>query len=369
MKSRTRQQFKEEEIFRSVFNTISDSIHVIDREFRVLLANNAYLEITKRAGYELDPCGQILFEIYPFLTQKVREEYLHVFETGQLLKTQEKNTIHGIIFYTETQKVPILEEGKVVRVLTVIRDISEWKSADIFKANLIAFAAHELKTPLIPILGWTEYIKGVINKGEDLNAKIERDALLSVIRNAERSKNIVDRYLDIGRIETGRLVLSVEQINLPKLISEAIIAVSHLIKEKGIKIFSDIPSIPIQADIFHLGQVFINLLSNAIVYSPPNSSVRIHVENSGERVKISIQDEGSGFSPEELENFSQIFSRSFSTTRDEKIFSGSGVGLYLCQRILEAHGGSLEIQSSGKNKGTTVSVILLKGPKSNQTLK
>jgi two-component system phosphate regulon sensor histidine kinase PhoR len=361
VKSRTR-QFKEEEVFRSAFDAISDSLHVIDRDFRVLLANKAYLELTKRAGYVIDPCGQILFEVYPFLSQKVHEEYLQVFETGQLLKTQEKNTIHSIIFYTETQKVPILEEGKVVRVLTVIRDISEWKSADIFKANLIAFAAHELKTPLIPILGWTDFIKGVINKGEDLNAKVERDALLSVIRNAERSKNIVDRYLDVGRIETGRLVLSIEQIDLPKLISEAIIVVSPLIKEKSIKIFSEIPSIPIQGDIFHLGQVFINLLSNAIVYSPPNTTVRIHTENSGERVTINIQDEGFGFSPQELENISQIFSRSPSTTKDEQIFTGSGVGLYMCQRVVEAHGGSLEVKSLGKNTGTTVSVVLLKNP-------
>ncbi|OLS14669.1 MAG: phosphate sensor histidine kinase, HAMP and PAS domain-containing [Promethearchaeota archaeon CR_4] len=359
----------EENLYQSTLDAMKDSIHVIDRDFRVLVVNKAYLELTKRAGYALNPRGQDLFEMYPFLPQTVRLEYQQVFEAGQPLKTQEKTPIKGAVFYTETQKIPIFKEGMVQHVLTIIRDISEWKHADIFKANLIAFAAHELKTPLIPILGWADYIKEEMEKGENLNVPDGQEAITSVIRNAERMKNIIERYLDVGRIEVGRLVLSIEQIELSKLISDAIAAVYHLKKEKHIRFYLDIPSILFRADTFYLGQVLINLLSNAITYSPPNTSVRIRAEDLDDCLKIKIQDNGYGFTAMELENISQIFSRSFSTPNNDKIFTGSGVGLYICQRILEAHGGSLEIQSLGKNKGTTASVTLLKDPESAYVLK
>ncbi len=353
----------EEQLSQEIINTLSDAIHVIDRDFRVVLVNKAYLELCKRAGYSIDPLGKILFEIYPFLHEQVRKEYNRVFETGQIIKTDEKITLQNIDFYTETQKVPIFEDKKVVRIMTVIRDISEWKRADIFKANLIAFCSHELKTPLVPILGWTDYIKKVLDKGEDLNARVEREDLLSVTRNAERLKNIIDSYLDVGRIEAGRLVLSLEQIEISHVLVEALAAVSHLVKAKSIILRTEIPIITIYGDSFRLEQVFINLLSNAFIYSPPNTQVYLHIEDLGDAVKVSIQDEGFGFCKQDLEDAFQPFSRSYLKTKGDKIFAGSGVGLYICRRIVEAHNGSIEIQSLGLNRGTTVSVALLKDPR------
>ncbi len=335
---------------------------MIDRDFRVLAVNKAYLELTKRAGYSTDPFGKNLFEVYPFLGKKVRDEYLKVFETGKILKTEEMNTVHRTDFYTETQKVPIFEENKVIRIMTLIRDISEWKRADTFKANLITLAAHELKTPLVPILGWADYIRKVIDKGEDLNKRVERDDLLSVVRNAERLKNIVDSYLDVGRIEAGRLVLSIEQIDLNNLITSAMTAVLHQASEKGIQIQMDLGSLSFKGDAFRLEQVFINLLANAINYSPPNSRVRIRAEDLGESMKILVQDDGFGFTPQELEDVFQPFSSSVFKSKGDKIFAGSGVGLYICRRLVEAHNGIIEIRSPGPNRGTTVSVTLLKDP-------
>ncbi len=325
--------------------------------------NKAYLELTKRAGYKVDPLGKNLFDVYPFLTEQVRKEYNQVFETGQILKTDDKITLQNIDFYTETQKVPIFEEKKVIRIMTVIRDISEWKRADIFKANLIAFCSHELKTPLVPILGWADYIKKVIDKGEDLNVRVERDDVLSMARNAERLKSIIDSYLDVGRIEAGRLVLSVEQIDLSHVLVEALAAVAHLVKVKSIQLRTEVPTITIYGDSFRLEQVFINVLSNAFIYSPSNTLVQLHIEDLGDKVKVSIEDQGFGFSKQELQDAFQPFSHSYLKTKGEKIFAGSGVGLYICRRIVEAHHGIIEIQSPGQNLGTTVSVTLLKDPR------
>jgi two-component system sensor histidine kinase VicK len=334
---------------------------VIDRDFRVLVVNRAYLALTERAGYSVDPLGMNLFKAYPFLSQKVREEYDQVFEIGEHLKTEEKNTLYGVDFFTETQKIPIFENKKVVRVMTVIRDITEWKRADEFKSNLIAFASHELKTPLVPILGWASYIKKVLDAGEDLNDNVEREDVLSIIRNAERLKAIVDSYMDVGRIEAGRLELSLEEINILHVLTGAISAVSHMVKENHDDVQIDVPNISLFGDSFRLEQVFVNILSNAFKYSPPNTRVRVYAEDLGDRVKVSVQDEGSGFSRLEIAEAFQPFSRSFQKTK--KQVSGSGVGLYICRRIVEAHHGNIEIRSPGRNLGTTVSVTLSKDPR------
>ncbi len=341
---------------------------MIDRDFRVLLVNKAYLELCMRAGYPIDPLGKILFAVYPFLDEKVRGEYLKVFETGKILKTEDIITLNRMDFYTETQKVPLFVGKKVVRIMTVIRDISDWRRADNFKANLIAFCAHELKTPLIPVLGWADYIKTVIDKGEDLNLRVEREDILSVVRNAERLKSIIDSYLEVGRIESGRLILSLEQIDLSHVLVEALAALSHLVKAKSIQLQTDVPTVILYGDSFRLEQVFINLLSNAFIYSPPNTRIRLHFMDLGDKVKVSVQDEGFGFSAQDLEDAFQPFSRSFLKAKGDRIFAGSGVGLYICRRIVEAHNGLIGIESPGLNKGTTVSVTLLKDPRSFVTL-
>ncbi len=348
---------------------MSEGIHVIDRNFRVLVANKAYIELCKIAGYPDNPLGKNLFEIYPFLLKNVQDEYLKVFETGQILKTEEMVSLNLRDFYTETQKVPIFEDRKVVRIMTIIRDISEWKRADNFKANLIAFCAHELKTPLVPILGWADYIRKVMDKGEDLNAHVEREDIVSVARNAERLKAIIDSYLDVGRIEAGRLVLFLEEIDMSHVLVKALSAVSHLVNAKSIQLHTEVPTITLFGDSFRLEQVFINLLSNAFIYSPPNSQVHLRIQDLGDKVKVSIQDEGFGFSKQELEDAFHPFSRAYLKNKGDKVFAGSGVGLYICQRVVEAHKGVIEIQSLGPNKGTTVSVTLLKDPRPFMTSK
>ena len=346
-----------------IFDAMSDCIHIIDRTFRVILVNKAYLNLTREAGYPENPLGKNLFEVYPFLGQKVRDEYQQVFTTGKTLKTEEMTTIHQTDFYTETQKIPLFEGTRVVQVMTIMRDISEWRRAEKFKNNLITIAAHELKTPLTAILGWTDYIKVLLDKGEDLNKRIEREDLFSIIRNAERLKTIIDNYLDVSRIEFGRLILSLEMIDISKLLRSAINSVAYLFKEKNIKLHVDIPNVNLYGDPFRLEQVFVNLLSNANNYSPPKTNVFVRGEDLGNKIKILIRDEFFGFRPHELKDVFQPFCASFIKAKGSKRFAGTGVGLYICRRIIEAHHGHIEIQSPGPDLGSTVTVTLLKDPR------
>src|SRR5208337_1815094 len=116
--------------YRSALNSMGDAIHVIDKNLRVVLFNDAFKRWNEELGLENNVINRKLFEIFPFLSAKVRDEYRRVFNTGETLVTEESTKINEREFVTETRKIPICEGGKVVRVVTIIYDITARKRAE-----------------------------------------------------------------------------------------------------------------------------------------------------------------------------------------------------------------------------------------------
>jgi PAS domain S-box-containing protein len=116
--------------YRTTLDSMGDAIHVTDETLRIVLFNDALRELNEELGLETDIVGKTIYEIYPFLSQKVRKEYDEVFKTGQLLVTEESTQVGDREFITETRKIPIFEGGEVTQVITVIRDITEHKVAE-----------------------------------------------------------------------------------------------------------------------------------------------------------------------------------------------------------------------------------------------
>jgi PAS domain S-box-containing protein/putative nucleotidyltransferase with HDIG domain len=116
--------------YRTTLNAMGDGIHVIDTDFRFILFNDAFRQWNDALGLRTDVIGRTVFEIFPFLPDKVGDEYRRVFDTGETLITEENTTINGRVFVTETRKIPIYESEKVTRVVTVVRDITERKQAE-----------------------------------------------------------------------------------------------------------------------------------------------------------------------------------------------------------------------------------------------
>ena len=119
-----------EQQYRSTINSMGDPIHVIDSEFRFVLFNKAFVQWNEKLGLETEVLGRTLFEVFPFLMDSVRKEYQQVFETGQILITEERTNIQDQEFVTETRKIPVFEGRKVTRIVTVVRDITERKRAE-----------------------------------------------------------------------------------------------------------------------------------------------------------------------------------------------------------------------------------------------
>ena len=130
-RKRAQEALQREELqYRTTIDSMGEGIHVVDRDLRLVFCNTACQKWVKDLGLEMGTVGQNIFEAFPFLPDEIRDEYRQVFDTGKTLVTEEVNEIGGKKLLTETLKIPVREEKKVVRVITVVRDIRRRKRAE-----------------------------------------------------------------------------------------------------------------------------------------------------------------------------------------------------------------------------------------------
>lgn len=252
----------------------------------------------------------------------------------------------------------IAMDSMICAFSVVVRVEVDFEKSHQMRLNIISMAAHELKTPLIPIYGWADLMLRGLKEGKSLNSLLDPEAAESIFRNAERLQAIIDRFLDVSAIESGRIKLAKERTQLTQLVSHAIQSVGNLMDAQEIAVTNHLGDEWVKVDPFRIEQVFINILSNAIKFSPRGTSVVIESSTRDHTVEVSIQDHGMGFDADELPEALELFPPAFLKHRGDQAFHSSGVGLYLCKNIVELHGGTLNIESPGKNLGSTVRVSL-----------
>src|ERR671910_1075003 len=229
----------------------------------------------------------------------------------------------------------------------LIQQYKKIKESEKMKEEFINIAAHELRTPIQPILGLTDIIYSKI-KDED-----QRELLEIIMRNATRLKRLTDNLLDVTKIEGKSLMLKKEKLNLNILISEILKEyVNKEVKQQRVKIVYDFKPkddvIIVEADRDRLAQVIHNLVDNALKFSIHNQLIFVIVElqkDKEDQVIISVKDTGEGISKEVLP---RLFSK--FTTSDSS--SGTGLGLYICKNIVEAHGGKIWVENNPEDKGS-----------------
>ncbi|MGZ5551422.1 MAG: sensor histidine kinase, partial [Nitrososphaeraceae archaeon] len=229
------------------------------------------------------------------------------------------------------------------------------KESEKLQKEFINIAAHELRNPIQPILGLTEAIYSNVKDEKQL------EILEIIIRNAKRLKRLTDNLLDITKIESQSLMLNKEKFNLNILISEVLKDyVGKQKKQQKVKIVYDFnhkEDIIIEADRDRLVQVIHNLLDNALKFTTQNQQmifVIIDKKNEGkekEEVIVSVKDTGEGISNKILSKLFTKFATSDSTT-------GTGLGLFICKNIIEAHGGRIWAENNSGEKGAIFSFTL-----------
>lgn len=230
---------------------------------------------------------------------------------------------------------------------------SEAERAGRMKDEFLATLSHELRTPLNAILGWAQMLKRHPEKQENFIAGID-----IIERNARAQTQIIDDLLDMSKIISGKISLNVQAIELTGVVKAAIETVQTAADAKGVKLISvlDTRSEPISGDPNRLQQVFWNLLTNAIKFTPKGGTVQVVLQHSASSVEVNVTDSGAGIQPAFLPYVFDRFRQADSTTT--RNHGGLGIGLAIVKQLSELHGGTVSATSEGANQGSTFTVTL-----------
>jgi PAS domain S-box-containing protein len=237
------------------------------------------------------------------------------------------------------------DSGSVISILSLAQDITERKQAERLKDELVSTVSHELRTPLTSLRGFTELMLR-----RNYPAQKQREFLSIVHSESVRLTNLLNDFLDIQRMESGRQNYQFKPVALASAVQETVALFS--VNDTKHKFLMDIPASlpPVHADHARLRQILTNLLSNAIKFSPHGGVVTVAAKREGAAVTVSVADQGVGIPPEAL---SQLFSKFFRVDNQEtRSIGGTGLGLALVKKIIEAHDGRVWVESEA-GKGST----------------
>jgi PAS domain S-box-containing protein len=237
----------------------------------------------------------------------------------------------------------------------IVHDITEHRKLEIMKDQFISAVTHELRTPLISIKGYVDYVLA-----EDQKVPLEnvRPSIEIVKRNADRLLELTNDLLDIQRMESGKLQLKLQDVDIRDLLRKCVDEIRPLLDQKHQHLHLQIPNGPlkVQADPLRLDQVIMNLLNNATKFTGEGGHITIGVKDvrSTGDLEISVTDTGIGISPQDL---TRVF-EPFATINKSTYYKGTGLGLSLTKIWVGAHGGSISASSPGTKQGATFTFTL-----------
>jgi signal transduction histidine kinase/ActR/RegA family two-component response regulator len=221
------------------------------------------------------------------------------------------------------------------------------------KDEFLAVVSHELRTPLSPILTWTRLLIGGA-----LDPAATARALESIDRSARAQAQLIDDLLDVSRIVAGKVRLDLQQVELAPILEAAIDSTRPTAETKGIRLqtFVDPRAGFVAGDAGRLQQVFWNLLTNAIKFTPKGGRVQVQLRRVSSHVEVSVSDTGQGIDATFLPQIFERFRQADSSTR--RAHGGLGLGLAIVRQLVELHGGTVRAESAGEGQGATFTVEL-----------
>jgi signal transduction histidine kinase len=226
------------------------------------------------------------------------------------------------------------------------------------QSDLIAELVHEIRTPLAAL----STASSLLDR-PDLNDSQRHSVLSTFRREIQRLSELTDDYLDLARLESGRVRMQMELFSVAALVSECVEIASPLVHAQGLRLRQDLPrdSLEIEADRTKIKQVILNLLSNAVKYNVPLGEIILRAFRGpcigiGDTTSVCIQvaDTGKGIPPEDLPH---VFKRFFRSQDGDSLTRGTGLGLYIARHIVESHHGRIEVESR-PGQGTTFTITL-----------
>ena len=343
-------QLREQKRLAAVAEQSADPLFLTDLEGRILASSRGALETFHFSPEQV--LGRIAADL--LVPPDRRERYL-----GLERETLEKGSVlsvEGIHLRSDGTPIPVEmtftlirdDHGRPFEMVRVVRDISQRKEVERMKTEFVNIVSHELRTPLTSIRGFADTI---IEFGATLPEAQRNQYLRIILDESIRLGRLVDDFLDVSRLVAGAQLLRMERIDTASLARRVAETLGE--NRAGVKFEVDfeegLPS-P-QADPDQVQRAIINLSGNALKYSPPKGVIFIRGRRAGDCVEVCVEDQGPGISPDSQKRLFQKFYRAGDAISIKT--PGTGLGLYIVKSIVDAHGGTIRLESE-VGKGTKV---------------
>lgn len=327
----------------AVLDNMADGVIMTDRDGSILLANNAATRLFRIKNER----GTTLIEAVR--DHEISDTLEACLRTGKTQTVQyESGTAKR---YIRAIAIPVTHHRPGAALL-LIQDLTDLKSLQTTRRELIGNISHEFRTPLAGIKAMAETLRD----GLIVDNEMAIDFLNRIDDEVERLTQIVAELTELSRIETGRAELALEPVDLNSLMEEVIDQLGPQIDRQQLtletRFFADLPAVKV--DRARISQVLVNILHNAIKFTAPGGRIAVATRVHDGSVTIEVSDTGTGISASDLPH---IFERFYKADRARSGRAGTGMGLAIAKHVAEAHGGSVRAQSE-EGRGSTFSVSL-----------
>ena len=307
--------------------------------------NRTFMEFSGLTSGQLEENGWHVV-VHPEDLEENLHQWKHSVANGEPFLFEHRFRRHdGLYRWHLSRAVPSKDlDGNIQMWVGSSTDIDEIKRHEQQKDDFIKIASHELKTPVTTIKGYAQLLLKTHGKGDDVFLAV---SLLTIEKQVSKLTKLIADLLDITKIETGNLQLRKEKISINALVQEVIKEIqattpSHIIS------LQDPETLFVYADRYKMEQVIINLLTNAIKYSPKAGKILVDIRRSGHEVDFSVQDFGIGIA---TADHKKVFERFYRVSgKDERTYPGFGIGLFIVHEIISLHNGKTWVESE-KEKG------------------
>lgn len=353
---------------RAVIEQAAEGIWITDTTGRVTVANAVARRLLGLGPDEKPMLREIL------LHARLRTVEGHTVEPGEgpTSRALQGETVRGEYAFPRPEggddvavrivSTPVRgSDGTIRGAVVLMHDVTDLRKVEKEKEEFLSLVTHELKTPLTPLKSVAQLIRMRLRRARSGERELDLDALernlATIERQVDRMDRLVTDLLEVSRIGRGRFELVLAPMDLAPVVRDVVQRWTEATEEEGrhrLDLVSP-PTLAVTADQQRVEQVMANLVGNAVKYSPRGGTVTVTLEERPGQAVVSVRDEGIGITADEI---GRIGREPFARGRRAHGFAGVGVGLYLSRLIAEGHGGRIEIESEGEDRGTTARLIL-----------
>ena len=356
---KSKELLKESEArYRQMADLMPEKVSNINADGEVVYFNQGWLDYTGLSKEEFEKKG-LENLIHPSEKEEYNKAWEYSLDTGSDFEMELRylNKKGKYKWHLNRAEAIREENGDTLIWISTATEIQKIKAEEKRKEDFLKLVSHELKTPVTSIKGYVQLLLSLLKKEKamPLSSIPFEKSLERIDQQVVRLTRLISEMLDLSRIEKNKLILKKEKFSLNALVDETIQDINYTNTQYNIKVTDEF-GCNVFADRDRIGQVLINLVTNAIKYSPENQDIEVKIEKAGKsKVAVNVIDSGIGI---DRENQRKIFKRFYRIDfKNDDTYSGFGIGLYLANEIMRRHNGKLSVKSE-KGKGSIFTFTL-----------